>query len=171
MCADMFERLLQYYRAGRALAFTSPRSNKTIALQFERLAKGPTAERAFLLYGNDRYSYRDANAEVNRHANAYKALGVRKGDVVALLFDNRPAFLWHYLAAGKLGAVASLINSHNIGEPLLHSLRICKPKLIIAGSEHMASFDAVRYELGAEARSFIDVDPELPVDPDLPAWS
>jgi acyl-CoA synthetase (AMP-forming)/AMP-acid ligase II len=167
----MFERLQQYIRAGRALAFTSPRSNKTIAFQFESHATGAAADRPFLLYGDERYTYKAANAEVNRYANAYKALGIGKGDTVALLFDNRPAFVWHYLAAGKIGAIASLINSHNIGEPLLHSLRICSPKLIIVGSEHTAAFDEVRYELGG-IRAFIDVDPETPVDPELlPAWS
>jgi acyl-CoA synthetase (AMP-forming)/AMP-acid ligase II len=167
----MFERIRQLYRAGKALAFINPKVNKTIAFQFERHAHGEAADRAFLLYGDERYTYREANAEVNRYANAYKALGVGKGDVIALLLDNRPAFLWHFLAAGKLGAVASLVNSHNTGEPLLHSLRICKPKVIIAGSEHMGAFDAVRYELGAAARSFIDVDPAQPADPELPTWA
>jgi acyl-CoA synthetase (AMP-forming)/AMP-acid ligase II len=169
----MFERLQQYYRAGRAIAFSSPRSNKTIAFQFERHAAGAAADVPFLLYRDERYTYKAANAEVNRYANAYKALGIGKGDTVALLFDNRPAFLWHYLAAGKIGAIASLINTHNTGEPLLHALRICSPKLIVVGSEHMAAFDEVRYEFGAEIRSFVDVDPEKPVDPDLHlrAWS
>jgi acyl-CoA synthetase (AMP-forming)/AMP-acid ligase II len=167
----MFERLQQYYRAGRALAFASPRSNQTIAFQFERHAAGAAADRPFLLYGDERYSYLAANAEVNRYANAYKTLGIGRGDTVALLFDNRPAFLWHFLAAGKIGAIASLINVHNVGEPLLHALRICNPKLIVAGSEHMAAFDAVRYELGGDVRCFIDVDPEDPIDPELPAWS
>jgi acyl-CoA synthetase (AMP-forming)/AMP-acid ligase II len=163
----MFERLGQYYRAVRALAFTRPTSNETVPLLFERMAAGPLADQPFLLYRDERYSYRQANEEVNRRAHAYKALGIGKGDVVALILDNRPEFLWHYLAAGKLGAVASLINTHNTGEPLLHSLRICNPKLVICGSEHIPAFDAVRYDLGG-VRSYTEVDPEQVIDPDLP---
>jgi len=166
----MLERLRQLIRAGKALALINPKSNKTVAFQFERHANGPAADRPFLLYGGERYTYREANAEVNRHAHAYKALGVGKGDVVALLLDNRPALLWHYLAAGKIGAVASLINTNNTGEPLLHSLRVCKPKLVIVGSEHVITFDPISAQLGAGPQVFVDVDPERPTKPALPTW-
>jgi acyl-CoA synthetase (AMP-forming)/AMP-acid ligase II len=167
----MLERLKQFMRAGKALALANPNSNRTIAFQFERHAHGSAADRPFLLYGSDRYTYREANAEVNRHAHAYRSLGIGKGDVVALMLDNRPALLWHYLAAGKIGAVAALINTNNTGEPLLHSLRVCKPKLIIIGSEHVVAFDPIQAQLGAGPNVFVDVDPERPTRPALPMWS
>jgi acyl-CoA synthetase (AMP-forming)/AMP-acid ligase II len=167
----MLERVKQFIRAGKALALANPGSNKTIAHQFERHAHGAAADRPFLLYGNERYTYREANVEVNRHANAYRGLGVGKGDVVALMLDNRPSLLWHYLALGKLGAVASLINTNNTGEPLLHSLRVCNPRLMVIGSEHLIAFDPIRAQLDDKIGVFVDVDPERPTTPSLPTWS
>ena len=166
----MLDRITHLYRAGKGMLLANPRSNKTVAFQFERHAHSSIANHPFLLYGDQRISYAEGNALINRHANAYKALGIGKGDVVALLLDNRPAFLWHFLACGKLGAVASLINSHNTGEPLLHSLRVCKPKLIIVGSEHAVAFEHVRRQLEPGVLIYSDVDPERAMEGELPIW-
>ena len=164
----MFERLRHLYRAGRGMFLANRASNETIALQFERHARSSIANKPFLLYGEERFTYAQANALVNRHVSAYKTLGVQKGDTVALLLDNRPSFLWHYLAAGKLGAVCALINTHNHGEPLKHSLTVCNPKLIVVGSEHSVSFEHVRGALDAGVRQYADVDPERPMEGILP---
>ena len=74
--------------------FANRASNQTIALQFERHAWSERGNQPFLLFGDQRYTYREANAIVNRHVSAYKRLGLTKGDTVALILDNRPAFLW-----------------------------------------------------------------------------
>ena len=166
----MLERITHLYRAGKGMLLANPRSNQTISFQFERHANSAIGSRPFLLYGEERFSYAEANKLINRHAHAYEALGVGKGDVVAVLLDNRPAFLWHFLACGKLGAVCALINSHNTGEPLLHSLRVCKPKLIIVGSEHAVAFEHVRRQLDASIQVYSDVDPERAMEGELPIW-
>ncbi|MFI5306653.1 MAG: long-chain-acyl-CoA synthetase [Polyangiales bacterium] len=155
----MFEGIARGYRLIRGFAQGGARSNKTLALLLQQRARSAKREQPFLLYGERRFSYGESNALVNRHAQAYRALGVGKGDVVALLMDNRPEFLWHFLAAGKLGAVVSLINTHNAGAPLLHSLRICEPKLVVVGSEHAAAYAAVSAELPG-VKAVLDVDPE-----------
>ncbi len=164
----MFEGIRSTYRLARAFSRGGARSNRTLAAIFERHARSSRAEHPFLLYGDQRFSYREANALINRHVGVYKTLGIGRGDVVALLMDNRPEFLWHFLAAGKLGAIASLINTHNSGAPLAHSLRICSPSLIVVGSEHAEAFEAVRPELGLTAKLLLDIDPEQPAGAPLP---
>jgi fatty-acyl-CoA synthase len=165
----MLQSLAYAFRFWRGVLALSRSSSPTVAQTFERRARRH-GDRPFLLYADRRYSYREANACVNRHAHAYRELGLRAGDVVALLLDNRPEFLWHFLAAGKLGLTASLINTHNSGAPLAHALRICAPKLAIVGSEHAAAFAEVRAELG-DVRVYEDVDPEHPSTGALPAFS
>jgi acyl-CoA synthetase (AMP-forming)/AMP-acid ligase II len=167
----MFERIHRFYVAGRALLFTKPDSNETIAHQFEKHARGDRADKAFLLYRERRFTYAEANRLVNRHAHAYKALGLKKGDVVALVMENRPEFLWHYLGAAKLGVIASLVNTHNTGKPLAHSIRICNPKLIIIGSEVAEGFEAIRGELDLDVPTFVDTDPDAAPYPSLPPFS
>jgi len=167
----MFERIYRFYRAGRGLLFANPASNETIAYQFERHATGENSDRPFLIYRDKRFTYAEANRIVNRHSSAYKSLGLKKGDVVALVMENRPEFLWHYLGAAKLGVIVSLINTHNAGKPLAHSIRICDPKLIIVGSEVAESFEAIRPELGLDAPTYVDTDAESAPYPALPPFS
>jgi fatty-acyl-CoA synthase len=149
----MLDALAYALRFVRGLSAIARQRAPTLAQRFERHARGPHGDDTFLLYDDRRYSYREANALVNRHAHAYRKLGLVAGDVVALLLDNRPEFLWHFLAAGKLGLTASLLNTHNTGAPLVHALRICGPKLMIVGAEHVAAFGEVRAELG-ELRAY-----------------
>ncbi len=63
-------------------------------------------DRTYLIFEGRRYSYRDLDAITTRIANALQALGIRKGDHVALLLDNRPEILWLYYALAKFGGVA-----------------------------------------------------------------
>src|SRR5947208_405086 len=81
-------------------------SHRTIAWQFERQARR-RPNQPFLLYRDRSYTYAEANALINRHAHAYRVTGVVKGDVVAMMIENRPEFLWHFFALLKLGAIAS----------------------------------------------------------------
>ena len=132
-------------------------AHETVALQLERhAARRPHVP--FLLFERERFSYAQANAEINRHAHAYKDLGIRAGDVVALLLENRPEYLWHVFALHKLGAIASLINSHLQGDALAHAIRICKPRHVVVGSEVWANLAAVRDRLDGLGPSAIDVD-------------
>lgn len=166
----MFDRINRFYRAGKGLFFAKPDSTDTIANQFEQHARGAKADQAFLLYKDKRFTYAEANRLVNRHAHAYKALGLKKGDVVALVMENRPEFLWHYLAAAKLGVVASLVNTHNTGASLAHSIRICEPKLIVVGSEVAEGFEAIRDDLGIDVPTYVDTDPDSAPYPALPPF-
>ena len=98
----------------RGVVFHRMTSRRTVAHYLERHARR-APHRLFLAYGDRRFSYGEANRQVNRHAHAYRALGVGRGDVVAIAMENRPEFLWHVLGLHKIGAVASLINTNLTG--------------------------------------------------------
>src|SRR5947209_5057093 len=59
----------------------------------------------FLIHGQNRVTYRDFNREVDRAAAAWHRLGVRKGDRVAFMLENRPEFLVAWFALAKLGGI------------------------------------------------------------------
>src|SRR5262245_43784126 len=109
----MLKRLSRIVRALRGMYAADPESRDTIAHQFQAHARGPLGQRPFLLYRGQRYTYAEANRRVNRHASAYQRLGLGKGDTIALIMENRPEYIWHFLAAGKLGVKISLINPQN----------------------------------------------------------
>lgn len=66
------------------------------------------------LLGKDLYegrlSYRDLERAANRFANGLIALGIQKGDRVALILPNSPQFLIAYFGALKAGAVVIAFN-------------------------------------------------------------
>ncbi|MDH5673662.1 MAG: long-chain-acyl-CoA synthetase [Myxococcales bacterium] len=169
----MLKTIRRLYRAGKGMFFARPDSNTTVAYLLEQQAASKNGGNTFLRFEDQSFSYREANALVNRHASAYSALGFGKGDVVALMMDNRPEFLWHFFAAGKLGAVAALINTHNSGEPLAHTLRICSPKAIVVGGEHVEAFQAIADRLQLPQHLFVDVEAgqQAPEGAGLTSWS
>ena len=57
-----------------------------------------------------RWNYRQLNAEANRLAHALRADGVGKNDVVMFALLNSPEFVFCYLAAHKVGAIACPVN-------------------------------------------------------------
>ncbi|MBV6418627.1 MAG: Crotonobetaine/carnitine--CoA ligase [Steroidobacteraceae bacterium] len=97
--------------------------------------------RALLHYGARTWSYAEANAEVNRCAHALHALGVRRGDVIALAMENRPEFVFAWFALAKTGAVAAFLNTQIGGRALAHALEVTGAKRAIVGEECLAAFD------------------------------
>jgi len=85
--------------------------------------------------------------------------GIGHGDVVALLMDNRPEYVFVVLALGRLRAVASLINTNLTGVGLTHAINVCSPKAVLLGSEHAPAVLEVLPQLnGIHGRVFVSAD-------------
>ncbi|OBH59161.1 long-chain-acyl-CoA synthetase [Mycobacterium colombiense] len=111
-----------------------PGSKKSIGTVFqERAAR--YGDRIFLRMGDQQLTYRDANAAANRYAAVLAARGVGQGDVVAIMLRNSPNTVLAMLAAVKCGAVAGMLNYHQRGEVLAHSLGLLDAKVLIAEAD------------------------------------
>lgn len=111
-----------------------PGSKKSIGTVFqERAAR--YGDRVFLRFGDQQLTYRDANAAANRYAAVLAARGVGHGDVVAIMLRNSPNAVLAMLAAVKCGAVAGMLNYHQRGDVLAHSLGLLDAKVLIAETD------------------------------------
>jgi fatty-acyl-CoA synthase len=111
-----------------------PNSKRSIGAVFqERAAR--YGDRVFLKFGDQQLTYREANATVNRYAAVLAARGVGQGDVVAIMLRNSPNAVLAMLATVKCGAVAGMLNYHQRGDVLAHSLGLLDPKLLIAETD------------------------------------
>ncbi len=63
------------------------------------------------------------------------ARGVGSGDVVAIMLRNSPNAVLAMLAAVKCGAVAGMLNYHQRGEVLAHSLGLLDAKVLVAETD------------------------------------
>nr|CAD7447794.1 unnamed protein product [Timema bartmani] len=71
----------------------------------------------------------------NKVANVFRNHGYRKGDVVALMMENRPEFVCLWLGLSKLGVIVPLINYNLRQHPLIHSITVARSQALIFGSE------------------------------------
>ena len=67
-------------------------------------------EKAGVVFGETEYPYAHLNREANRMANALIALGVQKGDRVAMWLPNCPEFITTFFGIIKIGAVVVPLN-------------------------------------------------------------
>lgn len=93
------------------------------------------ATNVFLYFEQHQFTYIEFNARANRVAHWAVQTGLRQGDCVALLMENRPEYLWTWAGLAKLGVVTALINTHLTGETLAHALEVCAAKHWIVGAE------------------------------------
>lgn len=82
-----------------------------------------------------RWTYRQLNAEANRLANALRADGVGKNDVVMFTLLNSPEFVFCYLAAHKVGAIACPVNYRQGAGEIALVIDDSKPKAFFYDSE------------------------------------
>jgi fatty-acyl-CoA synthase len=111
-----------------------PGSKKSIGRVFQDRA-ARYGDRIFLRFGDQQLTYRDANAAVNRYAAVLAARGVGHGDVVGIMLRNSPQTVLAMLAAVKCGAVAGMLNYHQRGDVLAHSLGLLDARVLIAETD------------------------------------
>ncbi|KZS85758.1 long-chain-acyl-CoA synthetase [Mycobacterium persicum] len=130
-----------------------PTSKASIGSVFQDRA-ARFGERVFVKFGEQQLTYREANAIANRYAAVLAARGVGPGDVVGIMLRNSPNTVLAMLAVVKCGAVAGMLNYHQRGEVLAHSLGLLDAKLLLAESDLVSAVS----ESGGPAGEVVTVD-------------
>ncbi|MCC6648865.1 MAG: long-chain-acyl-CoA synthetase [Polyangiaceae bacterium] len=84
---------------------------------------------------DERLTWAQLSAATSRTARALWDLGVRRGDVVALIGHNSPGYLVALLAITRLGGTAALVNNRLEGQPLSHAVLAARSKLVVVERE------------------------------------
>lgn len=96
-------------------------------------------------------NYSELRKTVNKFAAGLLAVGVKRGDRVALLMDNRPEWLVVDFAVTSIGAVLVPINIRYRSYELNHLFNNCKPStLILIDSFLNTNFLEMIYDLSSE---------------------
>jgi fatty-acyl-CoA synthase len=111
-----------------------PTSKTSIGKVFQDRA-ARYGDRVFIRFGDEKVTYRDANETANRYAAVLADKGVRRGDVVGIMLRNSPEAVLMMLAAVKSGAVAGMLNYHQRGDVLSHSIGLLDAKVVVAESD------------------------------------
>ena len=149
-----------------ASAQIKPQDLYTLADRLEAQAQR-FGERPLLIYGDQRLSYAQVDAQANRMAHVFYDNGLRPGDVCAIAMENRPAFFFSWFGLVKLGAVVAFINTQVNGKPLVHALESTGAKAVVVGEECLANLLAT--EDLPDVPWWLIEDPQTPYQGVLPA--
>lgn len=95
-------------------------------------------------------TYRELGELVDRAANGFAKLGVKKGDTVAIMLINCPQFVISYFGALKCGATVTPVNPLAMPKELRIYLQDTKAKVIVVLNFFYGIVQAVREESSLE---------------------
>ena len=101
--------------------------------------------------GELRLTYAEFGARVNQLANALLALGVGKGDRVAILSPNSHQFLEVLYATAAIGAGVVPINYRLIASDFEYVLSHSGTKVAVVDSDYAAAVEGLRDKLPASS--------------------
>ncbi|EGU78083.1 hypothetical protein FOXB_11427 [Fusarium oxysporum f. sp. conglutinans Fo5176] len=90
-----------------------------------------TSDRALLIFEGKRLSYKDVYEQVLKYGQWLKNEGVKKGDIVALDFQNSDSYIFVWLGLWSIGAKPAFLNYNLSGASLVHCLKAATTKLCI----------------------------------------
>ncbi len=132
-------------------------ASRTIPRLIDELAARFPAREALLGAGK-RFSYASLRDEVRSFAKGLHDLGVRKGDMVAILMGNKPEWIVADLAICSLGAIMVAVNTWVTARELRHVLAHSDAVMLIASSAFLKSdYFAMLAELEPLAQSLPDL--------------
>jgi citronellyl-CoA synthetase len=115
-------------------------------------------------------TWRQLNEHANRYAASFRALGLKRGDAVSLMMENRIEFLATLIGLNKMGVTAALINTNLTGRPLVHCVSITNSRMCIFGEERMDAIANVRTDpVLADIQEYLFV-PDAGTSP-CPNWA
>ncbi|MCB0507976.1 MAG: long-chain-acyl-CoA synthetase [Bacteroidetes bacterium] len=97
-----------------------------------------------IFFEDKTWTHAEFNEITNQYAHFLYKQGVRENDIVIVYLENRPEVLFSVAALAKLGAVASLINSNQRSNVLLHSINQKNDGFFIVGEELLNAFEEVK---------------------------
>ncbi len=118
-------------------------------------------EKVAYVVGRERVTYRRFNESANRLAHALRALGVRHGDRVATLAQNRVEYPVAYFALAKLGAIHVPVNFRYRAAEIRYTLAQSEASVCLHAAEFADVVHGLRAELPA-LRHLVPLDGDAP---------
>ncbi len=108
------------------------------------------ADKIAIKFEDTELTFKEYNELVNQYAHYFLSLGLKKGDIVDILMQNRIEYVVLVGAVGKIGAIGSLINSDLREKSLIHCIKITLGKVIVVGEGCFEAFNSIRDDLDLE---------------------
>jgi len=91
-------------------------------------------------------SYAELNGMINKAANLFLELDIKKGDRVAVQLNNSPEFLFCWFGLARIGAIMVPINVHFLHDECAHIIKKCEPNALVVEERFLATHQEVQSE-------------------------
>ncbi len=102
------------------------------------LSTAQFAEREYIVYQNERLTYRQAHEQVGAIANWLLRQGVKPGDRVAIAMRNYPEWMLIYWACVSIGVAVVGMNAWWVTDETEFALKDSAPKVVFCDEERLA---------------------------------
>lgn len=127
-------------------------------------------DEAAVIFEGKKLSWRELNEYANRYVGALRGMGLKHGDTVSVLLENRIEYLTTIIALSKLGVTAALINTNLTGAPLVHCIKITDSRMCLFGEERLQAIEQIKEDEGlASVEKFLFI-PDTK-ERTCPAWA
>jgi benzoate-CoA ligase family protein len=120
--------------------------NQTEFLVDRHLKEG-RAKNIAIYYEDQKISYAELAAMVNRTGNTLKDLGVEIENRVMLILADCPEFLYSYLGAMKIGAVPVAVNTLASPQDYRYFLNNSRAKVLVLSQDLLPKIESIKEEL------------------------
>jgi crotonobetaine/carnitine-CoA ligase len=90
------------------------------------------------------YSYHQLNEEINRTANLFHALGVAKGDRIALHLNNCAEFIFCWFGLAKIGAVMVPVNANLLSNESAYIIQQCQASMVVTSADFYLMYQQIK---------------------------
>lgn len=98
--------------------------------------------KVFLYFKDQEITYEELNGAVNRVANGFLHLGIKKGDKVVVMLPTCPAYLYAWFGLAKIGAVEVPINTAYKGDLLQYVINNSDAQIVVIDAQFL---DRIRF--------------------------
>lgn len=103
--------------------------------------------RPAVLFEDKSWTWSELNQESNRFANYFLNLGLKYDDVVAIVMDNCPEYLFSSTGINKIQGISSLINVNQRRSALEHVVKVSDPKWMVIDGDNLPYLLAIEESL------------------------
>lgn len=115
-----------------------------------------------------RLSYQSLNDRIDRFAWGLVALGLKKGDRVAIQMPNCPQYIISYFGVLRAGGVVVAMNPMFKSAELEYEIRDATPQIFICADVLYIHVAAIRNQVGLQSVIIARLNDDLPEHPSLP---
>lgn len=100
-----------------------------------------------ILFEDKSWTWREISQESNKFANYFLGLGLKYDDVVAIIMDNCPEYLFSSTGFNKIQGISSFINANLRRKALKHVLNVSDPKWMVIDEYNLPNILEIKENL------------------------